>query len=55
MKTETANSSPAPRKLEKPARDQQEMSREQLVTYAGESEGAGPTTGDFNTTPTFEG
>ena len=51
MKTETK---PAPRKLEKPVRAEQEMSREQLVTYAGESGGGtGATTangGDIFTT-----
>jgi hypothetical protein len=30
-----------PRKLEKPVREQQEMDREQLVTYTDESGGGG--------------
>jgi hypothetical protein len=32
---------PEPRKLQKPVRDQQEMAREQLVTYTDESGGGG--------------
>jgi hypothetical protein len=35
------NEKPAPRKLQKPARDQQELAREQLVTYTDESGGGG--------------
>ena len=44
MNTETKTET-QPRKLEKPVRAEQEMTREQLVTYAGESGGGGtPTT-----------
>ena len=45
---ETTSQKTEPRKLEKPARDQQELDREQLVTYTNESGGGvsgGGTTG----------
>ena len=40
--------STAPRKLEKPARETQELDREQLVTYANEAPGGG---GGFTSGP----
>jgi hypothetical protein len=45
MNTKIDSETPAPRKLEKPVREEQEMKREDLVTYVNETGGFDPPPG----------
>lgn len=49
MNTKIDSETPAPRKLEKPVREEQEMKREDLVTYVNETGGFETTTGGIDT------